>query len=273
MRKLFLLAILLLTCLLTINANAANRYVIDSITKITHVIDGNMNEWIVDKFETDLQTKVLYAIEHDDLNLYAAMKISDMGIQMKMMRQGMKMFIDKKGKKKESVGIEFPIKRAGGGGFGGEQGPPDPQSIRQNMANWMIFLKTFGFNDLEDKSQLITLQDGINIAFDWDEANTLFIEYKVPFNYLGGKAALAGKTVSIGWKILGDEDRLVSSAAGANKVSVPGSGSSAVGGRSAGGGGGSSPADAFSSDLSTGSGPGGIRSKEQSFWIKYTPIF
>ena len=255
---------------------------IDFITKITHVIDGNINEWIVDKFETDLQTKVLYAIEHDDLNLYAAMKISDMGIQMKMMRQGMKMFIDKKGKKKESVGIEFPIKRAGAGGFEGvqggrEQGPPDPQSIRQNMANWMIFLKTFGFDHLEDKSQLITLQDGINIAFDWDEANTRFIEYKVPLNYLGGKAALAGKTVSIGWKILGDEDRLVSSATGANIVSVPGSGSIAVGGRSAGGGGGrrggSSPADAVSSDLSTGSGPAGIRSKEQNFWTKYTPIF
>ena len=141
----------------------------------------------------------------------------------------------------------------------------------------MIFLKTFGFDDLEDKSQLITVQDGINIAFDWDEANTLFIEYKVPLSYLGGKAALAGKTVSIGWKILGDEDRLVSSAAGANIVSIPGSGSSAVGGRSAGGGsgrrGGSSPADAVSSDLSTGSGPAGIRSKEQSFWTKYTPIF
>jgi hypothetical protein len=80
-------------------------------TSITHILDGKINEWPAQKFETDIPTEIKYALDNDARNLYIAMTIPDFQIQMKMMRQGMQLYIDLKGKKKQGKGIEFPVKR------------------------------------------------------------------------------------------------------------------------------------------------------------------
>jgi len=190
----------------------------DSTTRITHVIDGLITEWNITKFETDKETEILFSVDNDATNLYLAMKIPNQQTQMKLMTLGMSLYLDKKGKKREGTGIEFPIKRdGGGGGFrggggggrpgGGDQaqggGAPDQKAMREKLANMMIFLKIFGFDDKEDKSQLIDMQNGINIAFEWDDANTLYVEYLIPLSFLGSQAALTGKPLGIGWKING----------------------------------------------------------------------
>jgi hypothetical protein len=278
MRKPTFLVMLAFICFAAKQTNANPVAVHDSTGKINHVLDGNTSEWKTDKFETDNDTKVLYAVDHDATNLYMALVVSDMSMQTKMMMQGMKMYIDKKAKRKEGTGIEFPIKRANGGGFRGgkEQGPPDIQSIREKATGWMIFLKTFGFDDQEDRSQLISVPDAVNIAFDWDESNTLHIEYRIPLALLGGPTALNGKPLAIGWKINGMESSSETASTSVTRtelVGVPVS-TSATGGRSSGAGRASSSSSAgnsFGRDLS----PGAVvtRTKDQSFWTKYITAF
>src|SRR5438876_877033 len=82
-------------------------------TTLSHLLDGKINEWPAQRFETDSATEVKYAIDNDSQNLYLAMTIPNFPTQMKIMRQDMELYIDLKGKKKEGKGIDFPVKRDG----------------------------------------------------------------------------------------------------------------------------------------------------------------
>ncbi|MES2005066.1 MAG: hypothetical protein V4450_11125 [Bacteroidota bacterium] len=275
MRKLILTAILPLACLYANNLMAHNTSTTDSV-RINHVTDGNLNEWRPDKFGTDNEPSVQFAVDHDATNIYIAMKVSGMPMQMKIVNGGMKLYLDKKGRKKEGTGIEFPIKKEGGevtgrggrpGGNAGEGGKPDPKQIKEKMAPSMLFLKTFGFDDQEDKTQLVIQEGGINIAFDWDEAGNMLIEYQVPVSYLGTAASLNGKPVGIGWKI-GGADAMASSptVTSTQLVAVP----SSSGGRASGGGGGGVRSRSSNNDFSS---TVDSRMREQNIWTKYTLTF
>ncbi|MEO8173228.1 MAG: hypothetical protein ABI581_09105 [Sediminibacterium sp.] len=201
MRKLLLLAFMPMACMLAIQTWANDNPVSDS-AKITHVTDGKIDEWKIEKFETDPDSKVQYAIDHDGENLYVAMKISDKFVQQKIMAFGMSMMIDKKGKKKEGSGIEFPLKAAMSAFNRGGGGGSDPREAREKRASAMIFLKAFGLDNLDgEKTYLISQPGLVNVDFTWDDADNMYIEYLVPFMFLGSTASLNGKPLSIGWKM------------------------------------------------------------------------
>ena len=257
-------------CAFVTKSIAADALAPKDSTRITHTLDGMISEWKTDKFESDKETQVLYAVDHDAENIYLALKVPNQRTQMKMMMTGMNVYLDKKGKKREGTGIEFPVKRENpDGGFSGGRGAnrsengaaPDPKAIREKMAGGMIFLKTFGFDDQEDKTLLISQAGGVNIAFSWDDANILYVEYQVPISLLGKSADLKGKPLGIGWKINGISQTgnggapdVVGGARGGGRANVGG-------GRSGGGMGASGGSEtAEQRDMA----------KEQSFWTKYT---
>lgn len=246
--------------------------------KILHVIDGNLSEWNQAKFETDKETLINFAFDHDLTNLYLAMKISSNSAQMKMMMQGMVLYLDKKGKKREGTGIIFPIKQGrppvnfAGTGNGNSSVPsnpnplPDPKVIRENLAKNMILLKTFGFDDKEDIMQLIDVPGSVNISYDWNDANEMFIEYLVPISYLGTPSDLINKPLGIGWKINGVE--LASVAVQTTSLVSRFSGSGGGAGSRAGGRTGSEIPGSNVNFQSKDS-----RFKEQYIWNKYVLTF
>ena len=250
----------------------------DTTIRNLHVTDGMVSEWQADKFQTDPDSQILFSADNDASQLYLVLKIPNESMQMRMMTMGMNLYLDKKGKKREGTGIEFPIKREGqgSGAFRGGAGrpggenrnpssgreAPDKNNMRERLANMMIFMKTFGFDGQEDKSQLIGLPDHANIAFDWDEANTLYIEYQIPLNFMGGQAALQGKPLGIGWKLNGMPEPAGAFASSTTTI---------VGRPSSGGGGGSRTGrgtPASTTDLPSFNNDNN-RFKEQSFWTKY----
>lgn len=200
MRKLIPLAALAIACIST--KTMAHPLRQQDSTKTIHTNDGDLGEWQPGKFETDPETKILYSIDHDKDHLFLAMKIADPAMQMRACMNGMKTFFDTRGKKKEGTGIEFPIRKEGGGfQGGGAEGGDDRTKMQQKMAFNMIVLKTFGFDDKEDKTQFIGEAGSINIGYKFNDDGSLSIEYKVPLEYFGGSASLKNKTMSIGWKI------------------------------------------------------------------------
>ncbi len=268
MRKLSPLAIITLLCIYAQTMQGQTTEKTDSGKAIIHLLDGNLNEWPQEKFETDKDTKIMFAEDNDPSNLYLAMKIPSQGMQMKMIMQGMKLFIDKKGKKREGMGIEFPIKREGGMGFrgagGGRPGEgsgegqqrPDPKEMRDNLTAMMIFLKTFGIDNQEDRSQIINAENEVNISFNWDESNALLIEYSIPMRIIGETGSLAGKPMGIGWKIAGTE----STGGGGGFNSFPSANSGRSAGGRTGGGAGNLNRDMFAASN---------RGSEQNIWTKY----
>ena len=280
-RILFFPATILFISFFNTSGKAAPGKLITDTSVINHELDGSTLEWPDEKFETDKETNIKYAIDNDKEKLFLAMRIADFRTQMKMMRMGMNLYIDLKGKKKEGRGIEFPVKPEGGGSSGGgfsnrqnnEEGEKgndrqkgfDMKAVRNSMALNLIFMKIFGFNDDEPKAQGLQMENTANIAFNWDSSNVMHIEYSIPLKMLDENiSSLNQKNISVGWKINGVDLSSNSSPTFGNSTSGINSGSRG-GGRGGGG---------FNRGGSGGSGPSQAdmdkMMREQSFWTKYT---
>jgi hypothetical protein len=276
MRKLIPQAILLTACLYATETRAGLAPVTDT-AKTIHAIDGNTSEWKTDKFETNKEVGVEYAVDNDANFLYVVLKVPDQRTQMKLMMQGMNLYIDRKGKKREAAGVEFPIKPAGplanfsrgarnGNSPDGAPAPPDPKAMREALSGNMIVLKKFGFEDQPDMLQPAVQDGSVNVSFDWDAADALVIEYLIPMSYIGKNADLNGKPLGIGWKILGitmPESRPIGTTS--TVVGRPGAGGGSSAGRP-----GSRPGSGPSPEFSQSNDP---RFKDQNFWTKYTLNF
>ena len=177
--------------------------------KIPHIIDGNIAEWANIPFTADKETEIAMAMDNDKEQLYVALKITNQRTQLRLMKFGMNLFIDLKGKHREGTTIEFPLKsstadlsQANGSQRDASAAPPDPEQIKQQLGVRLIFMKVSGFEGQENEKTLgLTNENGANIAFAWDDSKVMYIEYAVPVNSLGTIANLTGKKISIGLKL------------------------------------------------------------------------
>ncbi len=263
----------------------SNTVIADS-NGIRHELDGYTTEWPNEKFENDKETGISYALDNDSANFFVAMRVPAIPEQVKIMRMGMRFFIDLKAKKKENMGIEFPIKRKmpeNSGGFSSGNRPTendqngdgrrqfDPKAMRARMATNLIFMKIFGFEN-EDESQKRTLMvDGsANIAFAWDSLDVMYIEYRIPLSMIGGTASLQNKAITAGWKINGFDMPSPGGGTGTGDMNSRNFSAGRLSrgyGRNSGSGSTNNGADNTSSQ-----GNFENMMKEQSIWTKYTFI-
>jgi hypothetical protein len=225
---------------------------------LTPVIDGKMNDWGDTLLNFDNSTKCIYSIANDGINLYIAIKAADRLQQMKMIQGGMEIFIDDKVKKKQSIGVKFPI------GGGSMQMPtdrtrePDPMEMRKQLRQQMLFMELKGFKDEINGKQSIYSDVQVKPAIDWDDKDNLVYELAIPFSALPENATANLSNISIGVFIYG---LTMPEGMGAG---MPGGGPPAGMSPPAGGmrppGGGSMP-DRNQMENMT---------KESSFWTKYT---
>ena len=237
---------------------------------VGHVLDGSTTEWPDSAFQTDKETMIHYASDNNGEYLFLALRVPDFRTQMKLMRQGMTVFIDLKGKKKEGRGIEYPIKPEGAPPPIKMEPGADKKEVRAAMSIRMFAMKLFGFSDAEPVSQALQMPGSANIAFDWDSSDVLHIEYFIPLSMLDNINSLHQKTISVGWKINGVQMQNGSP----NTVGV--TSTSSIEGRPSGGGGGRGGRGAgptMTSSLPSSPGPAGgapATMNEQSFWTKYS---
>ena len=199
-------------------AQSNQTYLLNDTT-INHLLDGKVNEWPAQKFETDPATQFKYAVDNDKQNLYLVVCIANVREQMKIMHQGMDLYIDPKGKKKEGKGIEFPVKRdqstadlimnyRGQGNENAEQESPEQRkavmrAMRAEMALGLSSMKVFGFSEDKSEEQGLVMRGSANIAFAWDSTDVMNIEYRIPLSFLEESSSLDQKDISIGWKVNG----------------------------------------------------------------------
>lgn len=149
---------------------------------VTHLLDGSIAEWPAEKFMTDKATKMEYALDNNNQTLFLAIKVADQNVQKRIMQEGLHLYLDTKGKKKESRGIEFPLKM-------------------ENLAS-IEYMKLFGFGSGEPATLSIRSEGTANIAIAWDSSFVMHIEYHIPLKMLEEIVAdLNNKKISIGWKL------------------------------------------------------------------------
>ena len=227
--------------------------VFNDTSRITHVLDGNTLEWSKEKFESDRESKIQYACDNNDKTLFLAIKIADKEMLRKVLNNGMIVYIDAKGKKKENKGIEFPLKMDN---------------------NSMSHMKLFGFTNLEPFVQPITIEGTVNIASAWDSLNVLNIEYHIPTAMLGNSEELKNKKINIGWAWKEGEEAIIDNKT-ANTTSNSGYTTTTLVARPAGTG----PARSSTANRPITPGPSKVSDptlpsvKTQSVWTAYTIIF
>jgi hypothetical protein len=203
------------------NFNNIDQYAKPDTGIIMHKNDGQTTEWPASKFAEDVSTDIRYAIDNDNENLYLALNIPNEGIQMKLEKTGMNLFIDLKGKRKEGRGVAFPIKDEAVAAIHKDNKPAasvfddiegmdkpdkkvDKKTAHSVVALHLNYMTVFGFEGIENHDQGLKMPGSINIAFAWDTMNALHIEYIVPLKMLDNDIALLKqKEISIGWKING----------------------------------------------------------------------
>jgi hypothetical protein len=195
--------------------NGVQAQQIHSLWLNNHVsIDGDPSEWPQPFRYYDGATKLQFAIANDTSDLYICLKVTDEQAQAKIFRSGLNIWIDPKGKKKESEGIFFPTKqeRAPGEHIDREERQPGEQSIqkpdisrlKQHVLMEQITLRVKGFAGVPD--QVLNLQNtfGINAAINWDSLNIMCIEYKMPISAVIGhnfSVADTSKPLGLGFVI------------------------------------------------------------------------
>jgi hypothetical protein len=226
MRFSVLFSLAVLYCVMPLCGYSRNLYSIHNNTIvdtgiIAHINDGLTTEWPPSKFTEDISTDIHYAIDNDKENLYLALVIPNEGIQMKLEKTGMSLFIDLKGKRKEGRGIAFPIKDEAIAAIHKDNKPAttvfediqgldkpdkkmDKKTAHSVVALRLNYMSVFGFDGIENHDQGLKMPGSINIAFTWDSLNALHIEYIIPLKMLDNNtASLNQKDMSIGWKING----------------------------------------------------------------------
>ena len=150
---------------------------------ILHTLDGLVNEWPEERFSTHQETKIRYAADNDGNDLYFAISIPSPAIQAKVMQAGMTLFIDANGKKRESRGVEFPVISENSPALPNDRNY-DVKAIRSRMVLNLIKLKFFGFSEDAPPYQELNVPGSANVAYNWDSAEVLHIEYKLPLTFL-----------------------------------------------------------------------------------------
>jgi len=128
--------------------------------KLPHVIDGNIAEWAAIPFTVDKETEISVAVDNDNTQLYIALKVPNQRMQIRLMKLGMNLFIDLKGKHREGTTIEFPIKSTAADPNQGQRdanasaSPQDIEQIKQQLGVRLIFMKVSGFEGQENEKKL-----------------------------------------------------------------------------------------------------------------------
>ncbi len=190
MQKLFLIAITLL--LISNYSPAQDIHSLKLKTAVT--IDGSPDEWPQPFNYYNGETKLQYRIANDSSNIYVCFKVTDEPAQMKMMRAGINVWLDPKGKKKETTGINFPMKQdhtssietphsqtEGHGQIPGQTYQKhDFRNFKARATAQQITMKVQGFTGVSDQVTGIKNDFGILAAFNWDSLDILCIEYQIP---------------------------------------------------------------------------------------------
>lgn len=160
------------------------------------VIDGKIKEW-PSFFRFYISgAKLQFDFYNDTANLYVCLKAVDMDAQSRLMHAGVDLWFDPTGKKKQKIGITFPMKleRAPGDAPKRMRADSDPSSAPSErsrvgrLKEQVIFaqnvIKVTGMMAVKEPQIAIQNKYGIEIAYDWDSLSILAVEYKIPLSLI-----------------------------------------------------------------------------------------
>jgi hypothetical protein len=167
-------------------------------------VNGNSPEWENSLFSFNKQAQANYAIVNDSAAFYICVRIAEEAAQMKVIRNGIEVRFNSKGKKKAEATLRFPI-----GGRPEVTGRLDPGNRRDRKTMHLMFLlqmqdmQLSGFKSGVNGFQNIKSgKNGILAAVNWDSANVMVYEARIPFSVFAADVR-AAEPLAVGIVIKG----------------------------------------------------------------------
>ncbi len=203
-------------------------------------IDGDPKEWGDSLPYYNKDKQINYALANDQDNIYMAIRINDRSQQIRVLRAGLTLSIDTKGRKKETFSITFPV---GDQSMDAQiQEPTDlqgksndvTQQDRDDLASARLTklreIRVVGFKDIEGEMITTSNTYGIKTAIDYDKDGNLVYEAAIPLKFFHADD-LTKSEWAFNFKINGITHK------GGNPSSPDGDAPASGGGRGMGGGG------------------------------------
>ncbi|MBS1523733.1 MAG: hypothetical protein JST50_22205 [Bacteroidetes bacterium] len=156
-------------------------------------IDGDLKEWGDSLRYYNQEKQLNYALANDQENLYIAIRINDRSEQIRVLRAGLTLSIDTRGKKKETFTMTFPVGNQSAQGMADNamdlQGGNNDvkQEDREDLMNAKLTklreIKVTGFKDIESETMTTSNTYGFKVAIDYDEDGNLVYEAAIPLKF------------------------------------------------------------------------------------------
>ncbi len=187
------------------------------------VIDGSNKDWPSPYPEYDDKAQLGYAVSNDKDNLYITVETGDPATQLKILRNGLTVWIDKAGERNEETAINYPIPVATAEKTGRDDERPSPgqwqggglekkrieleDRVKMEISNAREF-SLQGFKGCNMQFQLSEKDTcGIIVRMTLDADNELVWEAAVPFKAFYPKREVdkrdKGKPISICFETVG----------------------------------------------------------------------
>jgi hypothetical protein len=157
------------------------------------VIDGDLKDWGDSLRYYNKDKQLNYALANDQENLYMAIRINDRSEQIRVLRAGLTLSIDTRGKKKETFTMTFPV---------GDQSPQamaenaqdlqggsndvkleDREELVKARLTKLREIKVAGFKDIESETMTTSNTYGFKVAIDYDKDGSLVYEAAIPLKF------------------------------------------------------------------------------------------
>jgi hypothetical protein len=140
-------------------------------------VNGDSREWENALFSFDKTAQVNWAIVNDTAAFYICLRIANDLAQFKVLRNGIELRFNSKGKKKPEAKLGFPL---GGRMNFGEQ--HDRKTMQLMALLQMQDIELSGFKEGVNGTQKIKSgKNGIMAMLKWDTINVMVYEARIPF--------------------------------------------------------------------------------------------
>jgi hypothetical protein len=148
------------------------------------IVNGNSSEWENSLFSYSKTAQVNYGIVNDTSAFYICIRIADEPEQMKVLRSGIEIRFNSKGKKKAEATLHFPI--GGRTDIGGRLDPGNRQDRKTMHLMFLLQMQDMDLNGFKNGvngfQNIKSGKNGVLAAVNWDSANVMVYEARVPFN-------------------------------------------------------------------------------------------
>ncbi len=148
-------------------------------------IDGKATEWKIPLDYFDDKSKLNFSVSNDNKNIYICVRATEEETQKGIIRNGLQIWFDTVGGKKNQVGIQFPIvqiRQKETGSAGGQPGEiSGAHSLKSQYSGTPRQIKLTGFTGVPSGFAETPNMYGINACLNWDTNNIMIYEACIPF--------------------------------------------------------------------------------------------